>query len=57
MKATSIKQTYLNQTIYKNGEDIYQTEFYIAVAASGDENLRDNLLGGGNDLIILQLAL
>lgn len=56
MKATSIKQTYLNQTIYKNGEDIYQTEFYIAVAASGDENLRDNLLGGGNDLIILQLA-
>ena len=42
MKGTAIKQIYLNQIEYKNGEELYQTDYLIAIAVSGDENLRDN---------------
>jgi len=53
LKATSIRQSYLKQIEYKNGEDIVEVTHVIGIAASGGDNVDDNDMGGGNDLIIL----
>ena len=41
---------------FKEGEDIMDLRYCLAVAASGNENLQINELGGGNDLIVLEMV-
>ena len=54
-KATAIRQSYLKQTNYVNGEDIEQIDSYIAVATSDSVDV--NEMGGGMDVIIVYLQI
>lgn len=52
-KATALRQSFLKQTNYVNGEDIEQIDSFIAVATS--DSAEQNDVGGGTDVVIVHL--